>query len=170
MKQPARRFFALFLLMATLGMSTQAQAQFSINPGLNDAWYNPTTQGQGFFFNVFPDAELFFLSWFTYDVERPDESVEANLGEPGHRWVTAIGGWEGNTVTLDVTLTTGATFDEANPPAQFQENYGTITIVFQDCNSATLTYNFPDIGESGEIQLERVTDANVPLCETLSEA
>ena len=141
---------------------------FNINPGLNDAWFNPATAGQGFFFVVFPDIELFFLSWFTYDVERPDESIEAILGEPGHRWVTAFGDWDGNTVTLDVELTSGGIFDSAEPPVEQESNYGTITIVFLDCNSATLTYDFPDLGLMGVIELTRVTDDNVALCGKLN--
>ena len=143
---------------------------FFINAGLNDAWFNLATAGQGFFFVVFPDIELFFLSWFTYDVERPDESIEAILGEPGHRWVTAFGAWEGDTVTLDVELTSGGIFDSAEPMVEQESNYGTITIVFHDCNNATLTYDFPTLGLSGTIELTRVTDDNVALCEKLNAA
>jgi glucose/arabinose dehydrogenase len=29
--------------------------EFRINPGLNDAWYDPATSGQGFFITVFPE-------------------------------------------------------------------------------------------------------------------
>ena len=63
----------------------------AINAGLNDAWYNPATNGQGFFINVFPDGQEMFLSWFTFDVERPDAGVPFELGDPGHRWLTALG-------------------------------------------------------------------------------
>ena len=35
-----------------------AEAAFLINAGLNDAWYNPDTPGQGFFFNVFPNLGM----------------------------------------------------------------------------------------------------------------
>ena len=52
-----------------------------INAGLNDAWFNPKTAGQGFFFTVFPESKQMFLSWFTYDTERPPEDVTAILGE-----------------------------------------------------------------------------------------
>jgi len=64
---------------------------FQINAGLNDAWYDPETAGQGFLITVFPDIGQMFLAWFTYDVERPGEGVTAQLGEPGHRWLTAQG-------------------------------------------------------------------------------
>ena len=141
---------------------------FKINAGLNDAWFNAATAGQGFFFVVFPDAELFFLSWFTFDVERPDETIEAILGEPGHRWVTAFGSWVGNIVTLDVELTSGGIFDSAEPAVDQESNYGTITIEFHDCNNATLTYDFPALGLSGTIELTRLTEDNVALCEALN--
>ena len=141
---------------------------FVVNAGLNDAWYNQLTVGQGFFFNVFPELGLFFLAWFTYDTERPDETVEAILGEPGHRWVTATGTWEGDTVTLTGELTSGGIFDSEEPAVDQAPNYGTITIVFHDCNNATLTYNFPSLGLSGVIELTRVTNDNVELCETLA--
>jgi sugar lactone lactonase YvrE len=74
-------------------------ADFVINAGLNDAWFNASTPGQGFFVTVFPDSGQVFLAWFTYDTERPDESVTAILGEPGHRWLTAFGPYEGDTAT-----------------------------------------------------------------------
>ena len=56
-----------------------------INAGLNDAWFNPDTDGQGFFIGVFPDLGVASLAWFTYDTELPDEGASANLGDAGHR-------------------------------------------------------------------------------------
>lgn len=143
-------------------------APFSINPGLNDAWFNPDTPGQGFFINVFPDFGVVFLAWFTYDVQRPPQEVTAILGEPGHRWVTAIGAFDGDTVTADVELTAGGIFDSGDPAVMQSGGYGTITVAFHDCETATLTYSIPDAGVSGEIQIERIVSDNVALCEALS--
>ena len=143
---------------------------FFINAGLNDAWFDLDTPGQGFFFTVLPDQLLFFLSWFTFDTERPPEDVEAILGDPGHRWVTAFGAYEpGDTVTLDVELTEGMIFNSAEPPAEQTSGYGTITITFIDCNNAVLEYEFPSLGLSGTIDLTRITGDNIPLCEALNE-
>ncbi len=141
-----------------------------INAGLNDAWFNLATAGQGFFFVVFPASELFFLSWFAFDVERPDESITAILGEPGHRWLTAFGTWEGDTVELIIELTSGAVFDKPEPPIDPQVEYGTITIVFHDCNNATLSYDIPSLGLMGTIELTRVfaDPDNIALCEALN--
>lgn len=148
---------------------TLADSVFQINAGLNDAWFNPATSGQGFFINVFPGLESIFLGWFTYDINRPPSSATAELGEPGHRWLTAFGGWQGDTATLDVTLTTGGRFD--NPTSAQNSDpgtYGTVTIQFHDCNAATLTYNLFAVGETGEIPIRRLTTDNVALCEALA--
>ena len=142
---------------------------FAINAGLNDAWYNQSTDGQGLFFTVFPDTGLFFLAWFTYDAERPSDDVTAILGEPGHRWITAQGGYSGNVATLDATLTTGGVFDSVEPKVEFDETYGNMTVTFADCDTAVVTYDFPGPGLSGEVTLERVVKDNVPLCEALLE-
>lgn len=165
-----RKLQLCLLALTGLAFASLAQAQdpFKINPGLNDAWFNPATAGQGFFFNVFPDQALIFMSWFTYDTERPPEDIEALLGEPGHRWITALGGWDGNVATLAAELTTGGEFNAAEPQAMQQQGYGTFTVTFHGCNSATLTYTLPGPDQSGEIELQRVTTDNVPLCETLA--
>jgi len=137
-----------------------------INPGMSDAWFNPATNGQGFFIIVYEDIGSVFLAWFTYDVERPPEDYVAILGEPGHRWVTAFGPFEGDTAMLDVTVSSGMVFDSPEPAVQNAPG-GTITVTWNSCTSATLTYDLTSAGQ-GEIELERVANDNVILCEALS--
>jgi len=151
------------------GTSTSANAQeqqgdFEINSGLNDAWFNPSTAGQGIMITVFPDIGQMFLAWFTYDTDRPDASVIANLGEPGHRWLTAFGPYNGDTAELDVTITSGGVFDSAQPPVN-QVTGGTITIQFADCENALLSYDLTSVSMQGDIPLSRVALDNVPLCD-----
>jgi len=161
---PLRRCLACALLLVA-GTGAQAQdAAFEINPGLNDAWFYPPTAGQGFFINVFPGRGEVYLSWFTYDTERPPEDVTAQLGEPGHRWLTAQGPYTGDTAVLDVALTQGGTFDTPLPdPGSATTIIGTITIEWSDCNTADLSYDFS--GLIGTIPLERVAPDNIALCE-----
>ena len=94
----------------------------------------------------------------------PDDTVQAILGEPGHRWVTAFGTWDGNTVTLDVELTSGGVFEATSPAPEQEAGYGSWTMRFNDCNSMTLVYDFPDLGLSGVMDLIRLADDNVDLC------
>lgn len=147
-----------------------AGAGFQINAGLNDAWYNPDTPGQGVFVTVFPDLGTMFVAMFTYDTERPPQDVTANIGEPGHRWFTAYGEYAGDTAVLDVELSEGGIFDAGDPEVEQTPGYGTVTLQFTDCNHLTLTYEFPSQGLSGEIRMTRIALDNVPICQALNGA
>lgn len=143
---------------------------FQINPGLNDAWYNPATAGQGFLIAVFPDIKQLFLAWFTFDVERPPEDVTAELGDPGHRWLTAQGTYNGDTANLRIFVTTGGVFDSAEPPATTDLNGdGTITLEFADCSEGLVDYNITSLGLAGKIPIQRIALDNVALCETMAD-
>jgi hypothetical protein len=110
-----------------------------------------------------------FLAWFTYDTERPPEDVQAVLGESGHRWLTAQGPYVGNTANLTVFLTQGGVFDSSQPPAMTRpEGYGSMTVEFADCTEGLVTYEIPSLSVSGEIPIQRITEDNVALCDSLS--
>jgi beta-glucanase (GH16 family) len=141
----------------------------NINAGFNDAWYNPATNGQGFLMTVYPDVKQMFVAWFTYDVERPAGDVEAMLGEPGHRWVTAQGPYSGDTATLTMYVTEGGVFDAADPaPSTDGSGVGTMTIEFSDCTQGLITYQMTSPNVSGEIPIQRIVGDNVALCESLA--
>lgn len=137
---------------------------FLINEGLNDAWLNTSTPGQGFFITVFPDIQKMFLAWFTFDTERPPGNISAVLGEPGHRWLTAFGPYEDDTATLAVELSQGGVFNASEPPVT-QSADGTIVVKFSGCNSAMVDYDVPSAAVSGQVPIERIALDNVPFCE-----
>lgn len=139
--------------------------QFPINAGLNDAWYNPDTSGQGFLITVLGD--VVFLAWFTYDVAQPPDGVTAVVGHPGHRWLTAQGPFEGDTAVLTVNLSQGGAFDAAQPAVGRPTAVGEITLTWQDCRNATLAYVLDGVGEN-VINIRRISPANIPLCEMLA--
>lgn len=144
-----------------------ADCGFAINAGLNDAWYDPATSGQGFFVTVYPDRGLLFLAHFTFDSQRPADGVGAIVGAPGQRWITAIGSFNGATAELTATLTSGGLFDDPSPVGS-DTPYGTYRLEFHDCESATVTYAFPGAALAGTIALQRVVADNIALCEALS--
>ena len=141
-----------------------------INPGLNDAWYYAQTSGQGFFPTVFPDLGYVSLAWFTYDTELPPIDATANLGDPGHRWITAVGPIVGNQVIMNIEMTSGGTFDSASeiirtdPPGLD----GTIILTFDSCNSGTVEYDIPSINRQGIVPIQRVAGDNIALCEAIN--
>ncbi len=138
---------------------------FQMNPGLNDAWFNPATNGQGFFITVFPDLGVVSLAWFTYDTELPAEDAQANLGDPGHRWLTAVGSYVDDRAVLDVFNASGGLFDSTEEVTQ--DLYGTMVLEFTGCNSGTVEYDIPSIGVKGKVEIERVAGDNIALCEAL---
>ena len=161
------------LLFCLLFSSAYAEdpVEFGINAGLNDAWFNPATIGQGFYIAVFPKTRQLALAWFTFDIERPPEDVTAQLGEPGHRWLTAQGPYDGDTANLSITtifVTKGGVFDAAEPATSTDlAGDGTITLEFADCAGGLVNYEITSLGLSGEIPIQRVASDNIALCEAL---
>ena len=140
---------------------------FFVNPGLNDAWFNPATAGQGFFIIVFPVIKAMFVAMFTFETELPDDLVMAQLGAPEQRWFTAFGDYADNQAVLDIEITSDGVFDSPEPVVS-QVPDGTLTVEFEDCASGTITYNIPSIGREGVIPIQRLADDNEALCEELN--
>jgi len=163
-------YYSTPIFLGDPSLQRELNSGFVLNAGLNDAWYNPDTSGQGFFITVFPDLGAVSLAWFTYDTELPAIGAMANLGDPGHRWLTAVGPIVGNQVTMDIELTSGGLFDtpteiqRTDPPG----SDGTIKLTFDSCNSGTVEYDIPSINRQGIVPIQRVADDNIALCEALN--
>lgn len=141
-------------------------ADFRLNPGMAGSWFNPATNGQGFFLDVFDGINQIFLAWFTYELARPDDSVTAAIGDPGHRWLTAFGPFEGNSANLDIEWTVGGVFDSTSP-ATTQSIDGSILVEFENCNSGTVSYDLGTAGTSGVVPIQRIANDSVELCQQL---
>jgi hypothetical protein len=143
---------------------------FTINAGLNDAWFNPETDGQGFFITVFPELGFVTMAWFTYDTVLPPDDATANLGSPGHRWLTAVGSYADNQAIMNIVITSDGLFDtptdvqRTDPPG----SDGNLNLTFDSCNSGTVKYDIPSISMKGIIAIQRVAKDNITLCEALS--
>lgn len=141
--------------------------EFQINAGLSGSWFNAATGGQGFYFEVLPLLDSMLVAWFTYESFFPADDVAVDVGSAGHRWLTVEGTFGGDNVyTGTLILTQGGIFD-SNETVTVSA-YGTVTIEFIDCETATLTYTITGSGLSGTIPLQRQTPVNVALCERLA--
>lgn len=138
-----------------------------VNAGISDAWFNPQVDGQGFFVNVLPEIEQVFVGWFTFDTELPPDTVEAQLGDPGQRWLTAQGAFGEKDALLQLNLTSGGLF-VAEEPTPGTAPYGELLLEFNNCNSITATYDIPSLDEAGVIPLQRIVRDNAALCEVLN--
>ncbi|MEJ2534234.1 MAG: alpha-amylase family glycosyl hydrolase [Gammaproteobacteria bacterium] len=156
-------------------LGTPADTGFRINAGIADAWFNPATPGQGFMIAVFEPLRLMFLAWFTFDTDRPADDVTATLGDAGHRWLTALGRYEGHLAELEVELTRGGVFDRLAPQPE-QTPYGKLQLEFQDCENAILRFDLPlpevgpvpGVDDARTLPMRRLVPDNAALCEALN--
>ncbi len=153
----------------TDGTTIYVFTRFIMNAGLNDAWYNPVTSGQGFFITVFADLGFVTLAWFTYDTELPPLDATANLGDPGHRWLTAGGVFADNQAVMNIEFTSGGIFDTSTQILRTDPvgSDGTLTLTFEDCLSGTIEYDITSINARSTVPIQRVALDNVALCEAL---
>ena len=94
----------------------------------------------------------------------------SNLGDPGHRWLTALGSIDGNQVFMNIDITSGGLFDNVTPVEHTDPpgSDGTIILTFDSCNSGTVEYDIPLINRQGIIPIVRVADDNIVICEALN--
>lgn len=132
-----------------------------INPGMDGSWFDPDTVGQGFFIDAHEGAGgdgFIFVSWFTYGSET----------HSGQRWLTAQGAFDGSQTTIDLFETTGGSFDDST--AVDTVPVGTITIGFDDCQTASLSYSIPDESLANDLELVRVMPGGSDLCDDFTGA
>ena len=136
---------------------------FSINPGLNDAWYYPGTNGQGFSVTVFPGVKRVMLIWFTFEAETAGGTVTAVVGDPDQRWLVAEGYYDGAVAEMELYSMSGGAFDFAgsNPNLRI---VGSATLSFDNCDSGLVAYDMPGAGLAGEIPIQRINQDNVARC------
>ena len=136
----------------TVGTAPATNADFA----LSGNWFDVSTAGQGFVFDVNPVSPAVFLTWYTY------APAGQMLGAAGQRWFVGllkpytVGS---HSVTLPLFETTGGVFDQATLPAPASVQVGTATVTFASCTSAQVTFNFTSgssAGRSGAISLVRV--------------
>ena len=139
--------------------------EFVTTEGVNGAWVNVNTLGQGLLMDVYPDINLLFAAWFTWDTTPADAGAAAEIGDPNQRWLTAQGGFEGDTATLVVYLSRGGLFDDPAPVEN--EPAGTMTIQFLKCDEALVTYNL-DGGQSGSFTVNKIAPDNNATCAMLA--
>ena len=142
----------IFLLLL---VSAQAWA-IDVNRYLSGSWYNPSQDGHGLSVEILPDDRA-VIYWFAY---HPD-------GSP--TFIIAIGENTGNKVTADAYYNSGMKFGEFNPADRTQVPWGSISLTFHSCSSATLQYDstIEHNGEpygSGSIALTRLASIDGLQC------
>ena len=144
------------------GQAAATTEAVDINAGMDGAWINEQTLGQGFLIDAHPNPDggnYIFVAWFTYG----DDTAS------GQRWLTAQGDFAGSsTAEIPIHETTGGRFDD--PQVVSVGEVGTMTIDFIDCSNASLTYSLTDDGIDGDMAISRLIPGGQALCEELNGA
>ncbi len=149
------------LALIFFGLTAHAQAENpAINEGMNGSWFNPATDGQGFYIEVDQAAQFIALAWFTYQPQAPQSGDPAAV----QRWFTAQGNFQSNSADLTILETTGGAFDTAATVTNSE--VGSLSIAFASCTEATVNYSIDAESVTGTIPLTRITPD--VLCETLA--
>ena len=103
--------------------STSSARPTNADFALSGNWYDPTTSGQGFFFELNPNSPVFYFAWYTYAINGQ------SLGAPGQRWYTGQTHYTqgARTLSMPIYQTTGGIFDTATPVSQSTVEVGTAT-------------------------------------------
>jgi hypothetical protein len=134
-----------------VGTAASTNADFA----LSGNWFDPATSGQGFVFEVNPNAPVVFFAWYTY---APGGQM---AGVAGQRWFTGQGTFMPGSRMIALTLfeTTGGVFDQPTPAGQASVAVGSAVVNFTSCSTAQLQFNFTggsNAGQAGMIDLVRV--------------
>ncbi len=146
------------------------QERFILNSGLNGAWLNTQTPGQGILIEMLPGLDIGFMGWYTYDTQDPSDTT-STIGYAGHRWLTGLGNidQDNHSITFDLVNTTGGLFNNNQAVTNSDAGtYGTMTITFTDCANATVDFSFTAQQLNGSFAIQRISSDNVALCERLS--
>ena len=156
--QPQQDGTTGYLGTATVSLAIDpALAALDFNQaGLSGHWFDPTTVGQGFAIEVFPNqisagTGQAFGAWFTYDLAAPG-------GVDKQRWSTFNGaaGGSSNVIPVQIYRNLGGNFDAG--PVTAGVNIGNGTLSFSSCTAGELEYAFSDgTARSGIIPLARLT-------------
>jgi len=121
--------------------------------GLGGNWTVIGHDGEGFMVDITKLSQLVMI-WFTYD----------NVGN--QMWLYGVAdNFESNRATMNLLRLTGPVFGPAfNPTDVVFENWGTLSVIFDDCRSGEVLYNsFTGFG-SGSYDIARIYDPEQGVC------
>lgn len=143
----------------------QDEAGLPINVGMTGSWANADIPGQGLFIDIDPANQTVFLAWFTYS-DTPS-TTEATIGSDSHRWFIALGTYEAESSSVELSLfeTEGGVFDKPDPVTETE--VGSLVLSFSSCETLTMDFRLDVDSSEGTIDLTRLTATD--LCVSLAE-
>ena len=129
---------------------------FKIDSGVSGSWYEHASSGQGFNIEVIAGNQM-LVYFYTYDA----------TGHP--TWMFGVGNYVDYTATIPLYIVQGSRFEVL--PYQTQPiAWGTLTLAFSDCNTASASWTVTDDAQSmgyvaeNSVELVRLTTIPALAC------
>lgn len=121
-------------LLLALAAAAIVPAHAALPPGISGTWYNPAQSGHGFSLEIL-DAGRALGFWYVYDAD----------GNPVHLYLDGV--IDGRRIEADAWLSRGMRFGSFDPQQHSLRRWGEVTLAFDDCDTAQLSWNAS--GEAG---------------------
>lgn len=148
------RFLLVTILLLAAGVTGTAHAQLAgLKPEVTGTWFNADQDGHGFNIQALSEDSL-VVFWYTYGPDGVSTFLLGVLEDDGTgRYVGTL------------QQTGGMVFGEFDPDTVDREDWGTLTIEFDDCGRGTVSWTstaegFPD----GSIPIQRLISTHLFTC------
>ena len=104
------------------------------------------------------------MAWFTWDNVAPPPDPKPDVADPGTRWLTALGFFNGANPVVEMTVygITGCIFNQGAPVTT--DPVGTLSLdMFNFCEGGEFRFNL-DSGLSGTAKMQRIVNDNLAAC------
>ena len=127
--------------------------QIEVDSSFSGAWYDLTHDGEGFLLEILADNEV-VIYWFTYDTSG------------NQAWIQGFGDINGNTISITkAIIPTGGIFGpDFDPDNVVRTPWGSLTFIFNDCNTGVVSYTGIPEFSSGSLNLQRLTSISGLKC------
>ncbi len=110
----------------------------AVDGSFSGTWFDPSRDGEGLLVEITADGSgnpRAVVSWYSYQSDNSGQQL----------WLIGDGPVVGDTAFVELFVTSGAQFGAAFDPADVvREHWGSIALEFNDCGSATLSYEAND--------------------------
>lgn len=127
-----------------------------IDGSFSGTWYDPNRSGEGFVIDVTSNNSgdsIAVVSWYTYSAD----------GSESQQWIIGSGPVIADTILAEMQVTSGTNFGMSFIAEDIiRTPWGQLSIKFNDCNNATVTFNSLDTDYgSGFYELQRLATGPV---------
>ena len=145
---PIEKFTSAGLPGICAAPSSSAKGLAQVDGSFTGSWFSPDRVSEGFIFDVTESngAPTLVIYWFSYTTDSSGRQL----------WLVGSAPLNGSSATADLVSASGTVFGPSfNPGNVALTPFGSVTVTFNSCNSASVSYNVNG-GESDSFNIQRL--------------